>query len=310
MSKIKIFKYLKYLKKIREKRDFPIVVNYDITSKCNLNCEHCYWRKTYNSSIELTDDEWEKIFIEHKKRGAITAFLTGGEPTLRLNVIKMADSIFDGLGIVSNGTIKIPEYIQRAIYVSIDGPKEIHNKIRRKDVFDTVISNIQDDKRVVITPTLSTTNYKYIDDLIDITRKTNVRGITFSTYVSHKESGDPLLLEGEKLDWTLKKLKEVLRKNKDIVLLSSYMIKLFKNKKHTKHCYLKTGNCISYDANMNKKEPCVFGKGVNCKTCGCIVPIFGYAMQKGNIRAWRIYDKMFPIKYFKNLDKSKLLVDV
>jgi sulfatase maturation enzyme AslB (radical SAM superfamily) len=237
------------------------------------------------------------IFQEHKKGGATAAYLTGGEPALRMNVIVIANRIFDEIGIISNGTIKIPENMQRRIFISIDGPKEIHNRIRRADVFDKVLDNIKNDKRVILTPTLSTTNYKYIDQLIDIAQKSNVEGITFSTYTSHRETGDPLLLEGEKLDWTVNKLMEVWNKNREIVLLTPRVINLFKTKEHYKRCFFRGNNFISFDANMNIKKPCTLGRGVNCKTCGCIVPIISYAAERIDLRAWFLLDRFFPEKY-------------
>jgi Fe-coproporphyrin III synthase len=294
---LKIFRFLKFLKGIKGKKDFPRVVNYDVTSQCNLNCEHCYWRKTRNSGEEVSDEQWAKLFQAHKERGATAAYLTGGEPALRMNVIAIANRIFDEIGIISNGTIKIPENMQRRIFISIDGPKEIHNRIRRADIFDKVLENIKNDKRVILTPTLSTTNYKYIDQLIEIAKNSNVEGITFSTYTSHRETGDPLLLEGEKLDWTVNKLMEVWNKNREIVLLTPRVINLFKTKEHYKRCFFRGNNFISFDANMNIKKPCTLGQGVNCKTCGCIVPIISYAAERIDIRAWFLLDRFFPEKY-------------
>lgn len=294
---LKIVRFLKFIKRIREKKDFPHIVNYDITSQCNLNCEHCYWRKTQNSKEELSDEEWENIFLRHKERGATAVYLTGGEPALRPNVIIIANRIFNEIGIISNGTIKIPKYIPRRIFISIDGPKEIHNKIRRAEVFDKILDNIQDDKRVILTPTLSTTNYKYIDELIDITRKSNVEGITFSTYTSHRETADPLLLEGDKLAWTVNKLKKVWKKNREIVLLTPRIMNLFETKEHYKKCFFRENNFLSFDAKMNIKKPCTLGQGVNCKTCGCIVPIISYAVGRVDIRAWFLLERFFPEKY-------------
>ncbi len=294
---LKIVRFLKFLKGIKERKDFPRIVNYDITSQCNLNCEHCYWRNARNSRKEVSDEEWEKLFQDHKKRGATAAYLTGGEPALRMNVITIANRIFNEIGIISNGTIRIPEYIQRRIFISIDGPKEIHDKIRRADVFDKIMDNIKDDKRVILSPTLSTTNYKYIDQLIDIAKKSNVEGITFSTYTSHRETGDPLLLEGEKLEWTVNKLMEIYNKNREIVLLTPRVINLFQTKEHYKRCFFKGNNFISYDSNMNLKKPCTLGQGVNCKTCGCIVPIISAAAERMDIRAWFLLDRFFPEKY-------------
>jgi MoaA/NifB/PqqE/SkfB family radical SAM enzyme len=293
----KMIRFLKFTKRIKEKKAFPHIINYDITSRCNLNCEHCYWKKAHNTNEELSDEEWEKAFLTHKKRGATAAYLTGGEPALRLNVIKIANRVFDKIGIISNGTIKIPEDIQKRIFISIDGPKEIHNKIRRADVFDKIFDNIQNDKRVILTPTLSTTNYRYIDELIEITTKSNVEGITFSTYTAHGRAPDPLLLEGDKLTWTVDKLREVWKKNKEFVLLTPRIINLFLTKEHIKKCFFLGNNFISFDAVLNVKKPCTLGKGVNCKTCGCIVPIISHAAGRGDIRAWFLLDRFFPERY-------------
>jgi MoaA/NifB/PqqE/SkfB family radical SAM enzyme len=192
---LKIYRFLKFLKAIKGKKVFPRVVNYDINSQCNLHCEHCYWRKTGSSREEVSDEAWAKLFQEHKKGGATAAYLTGGEPAIRMNRIIIANRIFNEIRIISNGTIKIPESIQRRIFISIDGPKEIHNKIRRADVFDQIMDNIKDDKRVILTPTLSATNFKCIDELIDIAENSKVEGIPFSMYTSHRETGDPRATE-------------------------------------------------------------------------------------------------------------------
>ncbi|MDC7126999.1 MAG: radical SAM protein [Spirochaetales bacterium] len=288
-----------FLHGMTQKTTYPSVINFDITSKCNLYCEHCYWRKNYDPAGEFTDSEWEEIFKDFYSKGAHSAFLTGGEPSLRLKVIESAYQIFDTITIVSNGTIRIPEEIQTRIFISIDGPKEIHEKIRGRNVFDSIMTNIKNDKRVVLTPTLSTTNYHYIEDLVQIARESNVDGITFSTYAANDKETDKLLLRGEELDWTVNKLEEIWRKNKDIVFLSPKIIKLFKSKKFYKNCYLRNQTKeISYDAQLKQKEPCVLGEGVDCSTCGCIVPIVAYAMSRIDVRAWLLFDKLFSERYY------------
>jgi len=296
----KFIRFLKFLRDFKKGSAFPRVSSYEITSRCNLNCEHCYWMKGINLENELSDDEWGNVFLEHKSRGVTFAFLTGGEPSLRSNVIEMADRIFNGLAIASNGVVKIPDRIRRRLFISIDGPKEIHNRIRGADVFDTVVSNIKNDKRVIISPTLSKTNYLYIDELIDLARETNVEGIAFSSYTSHMQENDPLLLTGKELEWTIAKLREAWKKNKNIFFMTPYIIKLLKNKEHHAHCFFKGRNFISLDAKMNQKKPCVLGAGVNCKTCGCIVPMISYALKRGDLRSWLMLNRMFPKDFFKN----------
>jgi MoaA/NifB/PqqE/SkfB family radical SAM enzyme len=295
----KFIRFLKFLRDFKKNSAFPRIATYEITSKCNLNCEHCYWMKSLDSKDELSDEQWREVFIEHKSRGVTFAFLTGGEPTLRLNVIDLADRIFNGLSIASNGVIKIPEHIKRRIFVSIDGPRDVHNRIRGSEVFDIVLNNIMGDKRVLIAPTLSNSNYRHIDELIDLARETNVGGITFSLYTSHKKENDPLLLAGEELEWTLSKLRKAWKKNKNLLFMTPYIINLLKEKEHHKACFFRGKNIITFTAGMNQKRPCVLGEGVNCGTCGCIVPMVSYALKKGNLRSWLLMNRMFPKEFFK-----------
>ena len=297
MSKLgRLFKFL--YKEVIRKKNFPNTVNYEITAKCNLKCEHCYRNKSWDVENELSDKEWIKLFKDHKKRGAEAAYLTGGEPTLRMNVVHAAEKIFPYMGLVTNGTIKVPENIQRRIFVSIDGPRNVHDKIRHAKIFDKIMKNIHGDKRVILTPCLSMTNYRYIDELIQITRGSGVEGITFSLYTA-SYGNDPLLLKGKELNWTINKLREVWKNNRDIVFLTPYIINLFKTKKFYKSCYfMKEKYFMSFWPNGDLKQPCVMGPGISCATCGCIVPVMSYALEHFDIRAWFLFDKFFPERYY------------
>lgn len=272
----------------------PQFANYDLTWKCNLNCEHCYWKKYSFGKKELTDGQWERIFKKHKKEGMKYAMLTGGEPSLRQNVISIANRIFDGVFIVSNGTTKIPEKINRRIFVSLDGNRKTHNKIRGADVFDRIIQNIKNDKRVVIASTLSKTNYMQIEEIVEIAKDANVFGIIFSLYTADK-SDDTLLLKGDDLDYVISTLKKVKKENPDFVLLSSMMIDTFKTKKHIKDCFLRSKFTVSYYPDMSVKVPCVLGEKVDCSTCGCVVPIWMHCIRKLDVESAKTVGKMFAV---------------
>ena len=275
------------------------MANYEITFNCNLKCAHCYWWKSDNSKKELTSEEWTEVFLDHKSKGVSMAFITGGEPALRPDVIDSADSIFTAMAIVSNGLNKINSRINRRIFISIDGPRDVHNRIRGADIFDKVIENIRNDKRVIITPTLSMLNDKYVDELVQIARDSNVEGITFALYTSHSDKEDPLLLTGDELEQVIASLHKAWKKNRDIVFMTPYIIELFREKEHRHECFFKGKNFISFNAAMEVKKPCVMGTGVNCRTCGCNVPMMSYALKKADFRAWFMLNRMFPQKYFK-----------
>jgi len=261
----KIVRFFKFLRDYKKETELPRVANYEITSNCNLQCAHCYWRKNVNSKKELSSEEWTEVFLDHKSKGVSMAFITGGEPTLRPDVIDSADRIFTAMAIASNGVEKIASRIERRIFISIDGPREVHNRIRGADIFDKVLNNIRNDKRVIIGPTLSMLNYKYIDELLQIARDSNVEGITFALYTSHSDKNDPLLLTGRELEQTIAGLHKAGKKNSDILFMTPYIIELFREKEHRHDCFFRGKNFISFDAVMDVKKPCVFGVEVVCR---------------------------------------------
>jgi MoaA/NifB/PqqE/SkfB family radical SAM enzyme len=162
-----------------------------------------------------------------------------------------------------------------------------------------IMKNIANDKRVILTPTLSTTNYRYIDDFVEIAKECGVEGITFSTYISHSGTGDPLILQKEHIDFIVARLYEAWKNNKQLVFLTPFVIKLFKTKKHIEHCYFRGKSFASFDASLHTKHPCVLGEGINCSTCGCIVPMVAYALRHGDVRSWFLFDRLFPERYSK-----------
>jgi len=277
----------------------PYYVNYDITSKCTQKCEHCYFYKSYNGRKDLTSKEWEEIFNKHYREGARSIYLTGGEPFLRPDVVKMADKIFPQVTIISNGTLKMPKDIQRRILVSIDGPKEIHNKIRGVNCFDKIIKNIKGDKRVVLTPCISTSNYKYIKEIVRIAKDAGVSGVMFSLYTSHIGKDDPLYLKEKELDKALSLLEHVRRTYGKFVFITKSMIKAFKEKEYYKTCPMSKANprFLSYYPDLKKKIPCTLGEGVKCETCGCIAPVIPYLLKKFNLDALFMISRLYPPEY-------------
>jgi len=290
----KIIRFFKFLISYAKRNK---VLSIDVTSDCNLDCKHCYLPKIKNSSKELTDEQWRETFLKFKRQGVRSAFLTGGEPTLRPNVIKIAYNIFPVITVVSNGLIKIPEDIQCRIFISLDGPKKINNKIRNTNSFDTILENIKNDKRVILAPTLTTENYAYIEDIVEIAKKSNIEGIAFNLYTSHHGPDDPLLLKNTQLDQTLEKLREVWEKNKKIVFLTPKILKILKTKEHYSSCFFRGKNVLVFDSSMGGKL-CTLGNGVKCETCGCAIPVISKALKKGDLRAWMLFDRFYPEKYY------------
>ena len=265
-------------------RNFPLYVNYDLTWQCNLKCKHCYFFSSIaeikNKRTELSDEEWIKLFQYHRNLGTRTAVLTGGEPTLRMDVIKEAIKIFPSVQVVSNGVIKFPRFNgnkQPKYWVSIDGTKETHDKIRGARVFDKVIQNIRENNPVV-TSTIMTLNYKEIEDIAKAAHDNGASGLTFLLYTGYPDS--PLLLKGNILKKTIKDILKVMREYGNFIFYSKKMLEVYLSKEFVPHCIFKTGQIKSFYPD-GKHKFCVMGNSpILCDNCGCIVPIAAYALLK------------------------------
>lgn len=270
-------------------KNIPFAVNYDLTWQCNLRCEHCYF---YSSAFELelgpierrkelTDEEWINIFNYHRKLGIHSAALTGGEPTLKMNLLHEAVRIFPSVQIASNGIIKMPWFKakkQPVYWVSLDGGEEIHNKMRGAKIFHKVIENIRNDKRVLISTTITSMNYKDIDTVVKVAYDAGVSGIFFLYYTGY--SSDPLLLKGEILQNATKKVLKVMNDYGDFFLISKKMLELYITKEFVPHCVFKSDEILSFYPNGQRKF-CVMGNSpLLCENCGCIVPVGSYALAK------------------------------
>ena len=265
-------------------RNVPLYVNYDLTWQCNLKCTHCYFFSSANElkckRTELSDEQFIKFFKYHRKLGTKTAVLTGGEPTLRMEVIKEAIKIFPTVQVVSNGVIKLPRfngYKQPKYWVSIDGTKETHEKIRGAKVFDSVILNIRENNPLV-TSTIMTLNYKEIEDIVKIAYDNDASGLIFLLYTSYPDN--PLLLKGNILKKTIKDILKVMREYGDFIIYSKKMLEVYLSKEFVPHCVFKTGQIKSFFPD-GKQKFCVMGNSpLLCDNCGCVVPIAAYAMFK------------------------------
>lgn len=263
-------------------RNVPFYVNYDLTWQCNLKCEHCYFfsstKQLKNKKRELPKEEWIKIFKYHRKLGTKIAILTGGEPTLRMDIIKEAIKIFPSVQVVSNGIIKLPRfngYKQPKYWVSIDGNEETHDKIRGAKIFNKVIQNVRENNPVV-TSTIMALNYKEVEDVVKIAYDNGASGFVFLLYTGYPN--DPLLLKGNVLKKTIKDILKVMHEYGNFIFYSKKMLELYLSKEFVPYCIFKTGQIKSFYPD-GKQKFCVMGNSpLLCDNCGCIVPIAAYAL--------------------------------
>lgn len=168
----------------------PRYIIWDCTRRCNLNCEHCGAAdKNYNRELDTqkVKQTLNNLYASVKGKGMFA--VTGGEPLLRkdlLEILKYAKDKNFNTGIATNGYLvnkslakKISDIGVDSIMVSIDGPKEIHNKIRRNEKsFERAINALKKFKdsgiqQLTVSTTVTTTNLKSLNSLKDTIRKIN-----------------------------------------------------------------------------------------------------------------------------------------
>lgn len=259
-----------------------------------MNCKHCYFYKNH-TKIEIdpiSDEEWKAKFINEKNAGVYEIYITGGEPMLRPRVIEYATEIFGvrHVNIVTNGTIKIPSHWKNNIYVSIDGDEETQQEIRGGNILGSIINNIKDNKRVLISATISKMNYKKIKDIYNIAKEANVKGVSFSFYTGKTKEDS---IDGDILDEAIENLKEIKSMDPEYVIVTEKMLDVLKNKSHTKNCVLRKGLVVSHLPNMEIKKPCIFGEDIDCSNCGCHIPIVAECLKKLDFETIRLMRKVF-----------------
>ena len=162
MKKNEILKYVSNFCNVKISRllnippsSMPIVLLW-ITNKCNLKCKMCnQWKSDKGIlSEELSTQEWCSIVKSCAKMKTSIISITGGEPFLHPGIFTIIKNINDnGINchICTNGTLLNKKTINRlaasppdTISVSFDGHvPNIHNELRGKDCFNTVVDNIK-----------------------------------------------------------------------------------------------------------------------------------------------------------------------
>jgi len=97
----------------------PARMDLAVTYQCNLKCGKCYLGKK-EIGPELTTEEWLKVFGILWDIGIPQVVFTGGEPTLRSDIVKLVSEAEEFVtGLVTNGT-KLVELAQPLKDASLD----------------------------------------------------------------------------------------------------------------------------------------------------------------------------------------------
>jgi len=262
------------LSRISDRFKKPLICGFKITNRCNLKCMHCpFWRE--KDRKEISYPEVLKILNRLYEEGVRIVIFEGGEPLLYKDevsgktirdVVRYAKERFFYTGITTNGTLPLNKADPDITFISIDGLKKTHDRIRGKS-FDKIISNLRNhnlSKKIIVNICISKLNYGEIPYLIKSLDEM-VRGITVQFFYPYPDIED-LYLEDEKRKDVLDRI--ISLKKEGYSILDSFSC-LEGLKKNTWKCRDFLVSSVDPDGGINygcylKKRV----KDISCKYCG------------------------------------------
>lgn len=171
-----------------ESFDFPLLLQLELTSSCNVFCKHCYNNSGKDNAVPdaMTPEKWKKFAKYIVSNGGIfECILSGGEPLLLGKDLFDIMDIFHNDGtyflLITNGfllteetVIKLEKYRYKWIQVSIDGYNaEFHDSFRqRKGSWERAVNGAyylsKHGLPLTIAHSVSPYNLKDVDKMCDL----------------------------------------------------------------------------------------------------------------------------------------------
>ena len=210
-----------------------------ITSKCNLHCEGCYSRcnqATVDTEpvMQLSADEWNRIFSESEEIGISFILLAGGEPLLRRDVIEAAGKHKNILfPIFTNGTFINSRYFElfdqsRNLIpiMSIEGGQKATDARRGEGIYDILVKNMDEFKRRGLifgaSVTVTTANVEEVSsaDFVNSLSERGCKVIIYVEFVPDNETAKVLAPGDDERTYLAGAIDSLRQKHPDIIFIS------------------------------------------------------------------------------------------
>jgi MoaA/NifB/PqqE/SkfB family radical SAM enzyme len=199
---------------------------YDMTNRCNIRCEGCYYFTGEKQFVaeNLNEDDWRNLLEAEKKRGITFVVLAGAEPSLVPDLCRVCSEVIPLGAIATNGLNYIQRDINYKIHISVWGNDKTSREIRQaRDMLSRQMANYQDDPRAVFVYTFTPVN---IDEAREVTEllAENGRKITFNMFSAPVGYQGHLRHNGETLAQVREIMTELLANYPETVIYSPYNI--------------------------------------------------------------------------------------
>jgi len=157
----------------------PETIVWLVTSKCNLNCRHCY-AKEYLGEEDLDTASALRVVREAAEAGVKHIHYTGGEPLLRRDIkevlketleLGVQATLFTNSTLVTRDLARELSNLGILVYTSIDGPsREVHEALRGPGTWGRLVKGLKalvgEGVEVHANISVAETNWAYVGDTI------------------------------------------------------------------------------------------------------------------------------------------------
>lgn len=192
---------------------------------CNQKCVHCYAAgQTQSSEAELSTADWKKIIDKCRENCIPQITFTGGEPTMREDLVELIDySRWFVTRLNTNGILLTPELCSRLYKASLDSvqitfyshDEKVHNSLvgaeRYKDTVAGIENALAAGLNISINTPLCTLNRDYVETLKFLHEK----GVTYVTCSGLITTGNATKEASENLQLTNQEIREILKESVD-----------------------------------------------------------------------------------------------
>ncbi len=199
---------------------------YDMTSRCNIRCDGCYYYEGEKQFAEENGnpEAWRKLMKEEKARGITYAVLAGAEPSMVPQLLDVCYREIPLGCIATNGVKRIFEAVGYKIHISVWGNDETSLRVRRaKKLLLKQIENYRGDPRAVFVYTFTRDNIAEVYEVMNTIVAHDCK-ITFNVFSSPVGYTGPLRHNRDSLDRTRKAILDLLYRYPENVLFSPYNV--------------------------------------------------------------------------------------
>ncbi len=197
---------------------------YDMTNKCNIRCEGCYYFEGDKQFAKENKDPeaWRILMREERTRGITYVVLAGAEPSLVPELLQVCYDEAPLGSIATNGVKKIPESVDYMVHISVWGADETSARVRgAKNLLEKQIDNYKGDPRAVFVYTFTRENIDEVYETLEILAKNGCKS-TFNVFSSPIGYKGPLRHTEESLSSTREVMLNALEQYPENLIFSPY----------------------------------------------------------------------------------------